>query len=484
MLIQTPTGKPMKLKAYIRPLLEYVPEIQAPENKLPFYTRASYTIGSLLAFLVASQIPLYGLAAGGAGKNDPFYWLRAILASNRGTLMELGIAPIVTTSMILQFLAGSKIIELDQNNREDRIIYAAVQKLAGLAFTAIQAFMYVTSGMYGAPSALGAFNGGAIVFQLTVAGFIVLMLDEVLTKGWGIGSGISLFITTSICETIAWKAFSLASVQTPNGVMFEGAISSFIHQLIFTNHRLSAILEAFYRPYGANITNLIATAITFAVVVYFQGFRVDLAVKSQRVRGQTGNYPIRLFYTSNMPIILHSALISNVYFFSQLLARRFRNNFFVGLIGQWQEVEYLNESIPVGGLAYYLSPPGGLLDFCWNPFRSVMYCTLVITSCTVLSKLWIDISGEAPRDVARKLREQQLTIVGYRSESLTDVLKKYIPQCAALGGAMVAILTIFADLVGCLGSGTGMLLAVNFTYTYMEQLAREGGGLPNMGLFA
>eukprot|EP00392_Amoebophrya_sp_AT5.2_P013322 g13440.t1 len=479
-MVASAMTKKVKISQYVRPFLEYMPEIASPEYKPHFRVRVLYTLACLLAFLVASQIPLYGLQHG-KSKNDPFFWLRAILASNRGTLMELGIAPIVTTQMVLQFLAGSKILEMEENTREERILYNATQKLAGLAFTCAQASAYVTSGMYGDPrKELGGANCVFIIAQLTVMGLVVCLLDETLQKGWGIGSGISLFITTNVCETIAWKTFSFNHIQTPNGVVYEGAVTSFIAQL-FSRSWLSAITEAFYRPYGANLTNVVATLITFAVVVYFQGFRVDLTVKSQRVRGQTGNYPIRLFYTSNMPIILHSALISNIYFFSQLMWRRFRGNFFVSLLGQWQEVEYYNEQIPVGGLVYYLSPPSGLLDVLLSPLRFVAYCSLVFLSCAVLSKMWIDISGEAPRDVARKLREQQLTFVGYRAESLDTVLRKYIPQCALLGGVMIACLTIFADLVGCLGSGTGLLLAVNITYQYFEQIARESG-VPGMML--
>lgn len=49
-----------------------------------------------------------------------------------------------------------------------------------------------------------------------------------------------------------------------------------------------------------------------------QGFRVDLPIKSARYRGQQTSYPIKLFYTSNIPIILQSALVSNLYIISQV----------------------------------------------------------------------------------------------------------------------------------------------------------------------
>ena len=137
------------------------------------------------------------------------------------------------------------------------------------------------------------------------------------------------------------------------------------------------------------------------------------------------------------------------------------------------------ESYPVGGLAYYLSPPTSLLNFLLDPLRSILYCGCVIGLCALLSRAWVDVSGEAPRDVARKFRDQNLTIVGYRDVSLIQVLAKYIPQCAQLGGAMIGVLTIAADLLGCIGSGTGILLAVSITYGYFEQLAKDSQG--NLG---
>merc|ERR1712166_1014202 len=123
------------------------------------------------------------------------------------------------------------------------------------------------------------------------------------------------------------------------------------HMLITRSVKLGALKDAFYRQNAPNITSLFATVIVFFVVIYFQGFRVDLAVKYQKIRGQMGTYPIKLFYTSNIPIILQSALVSNLYFFSQLLYRRWKSHMLVNLVGQWQEVEFTGQSVPVGGIA-------------------------------------------------------------------------------------------------------------------------------------
>merc|ERR1711920_682645 len=289
--------------------------------------------------------------------SDPFYWMRIILASNRGTLMELGISPIVTSGMVMQLLAGAKIIEVDQSLKEDRALFSGAQKLFGMAITLGEAVAYVTSGMYCDVSDLGVGNAILIILQLFIAGVIVIILDELLQKGYGLGSGISLFIATNICESIIWKAFSPTTLNVGRGAEFEGAVIALFHMLFSRSDKFGALKEAFYRQNAPNITSLFATVLVFFVVIYFQGFRVDLTVKYQKIRGQMGSYPIKLFYTSNTPIILQTALVSNLYFFSQLLYKRFKSNFLVNLLGQWQDVHQTGQSQPVGGIAYYISPP-------------------------------------------------------------------------------------------------------------------------------
>merc|ERR1712151_1009671 len=426
---------------------------------------------SLFIFLVCCQIPLYGIMTNKSA--DPFYWMRVILASNRGTLMELGISPIVTSGMVMQLLAGSKIIDVDQSLKEDRMLFSGAQKLVGLIITIGEAVAYVISGMYGDVKDLGAGNAILLILQLFFAGVIVLTLDELLQKGYGLGSGISLFIATNICENIIWKAFSPTTMNTGKGTEFEGAVIAFFHLLITRSEKISALKEAFYRQNAPNITSLFATVLLFFVVIYFQGFRVDLAVKNTKIRGQIGSYPIKLFYTSNTPIILQTALVSNLYFFSQLLYKRFKSNMIVNLLGQWQEVDYSGQSIPVGGLAYYISPPHSFTDIWDDPIHAIFYVAFVVTSCALFSRTWVDVSGSSARDVAKKLRDQGMMIPGYRDSDLTKVLNRYIPTAAAFGGACIGALTIIADFLGAIGSGTGILLAVTIIYEYFEIVSKE-----------
>merc|ERR1711943_55788 len=197
------------------------------------------------------------------------------------------------------------------------------------------------------------------------------------------------FIATNLCESIIWKAFSPTTMNTGKGTEFEGAVVATFHFLASKPDKIGALKDAFYRQSAPNLTNLLATVLVFFIVIYFQGFRVDLPVTYQRVRGQQGSYPIKLFYTSNIPIILQTALVSNAYFFSQLLYKRFKSNMLVNLLGQWQETDYSGQSIPVGGMVYYISPPGSLSGFFEDPIHGLCYILFVIASTAMFSRLWI-----------------------------------------------------------------------------------------------
>jgi protein transport protein SEC61 subunit alpha len=203
-----------------------------------------------------------------------------------------------------------------------------------------QATVYVLTGLYGQPQDIGAGVCLLLIIQLVAAALIVILLDELLQKGYGLGSGISLFIATNICESIIWKAFSPTTVNIGRGPEFEGAIVALFHLLFTWNDKGRALREAFWRERLPNVMNLIATIVIFVVVIYLQGFRIEIPVKSNRFRGQRGSYPIKLFYTSNMPIMLESALTSNVFIVSQMLATRFPTNLLVRLLGVW-EVSFL-----------------------------------------------------------------------------------------------------------------------------------------------
>ena len=220
----------MRFLQIIQPAVAYLPEVEAPLKKQSFNDKMMWTAWTLFIYLICCQIPLYGIVKQEGA--DPLYWLRVILASNKGTIMELGMSPIITSGMILQLLVGAKMIDVNMQSKEDRELYQAANKLFALLITFGEAVAYLLSGMYGPVGELGLINSILIIAQLFLAGFMVLMLDELLQKGYGLGSGISLFIATNICELILWKSFSPVTIRTDQGTEFEGAVIATFHFLI------------------------------------------------------------------------------------------------------------------------------------------------------------------------------------------------------------------------------------------------------------
>ncbi|KAA0186919.1 hypothetical protein HAZT_HAZT004441 [Hyalella azteca] len=257
--------------------------------------------------------------------------------------------------------------------------------------------------------------------------------------------------------------------------------------LFISHFQVRALREAFYRQNLPNLTNLLATVLIFGIVIYFQGFRVDLPIKSARYRGQYSSYPIKLFYTSNIPIILQSALVSNLYILSQILDVKFHGNFLVSLLGVWADHGQGGPgraSYPIGGLCYYMSPPESLGHIVENPFHAVVYVIFMLGSCAFFSKTWIDVSGSSAKDVAKQLKEQQMVMRGHREKSMIHELNRYIPTAAAFGGLCIGALSVLADFMGAIGSGTGILLAVTIIYQYFEIFVKEqsevGGGMSTL----
>lgn len=405
--------------------------------------------------------------------SDPLYWMRAILASNRGTLMELGISPIVSASTIFQLLAATGAIAVDQSVKEDRVLFNAAQKLLALVMTLGLATIQVVHGFYGNPADLGVGICLILILQLFVAGIVLLLLDEVLQKGYGLGSGISLFIATNVCETIVWKTFSPTTYKTGKGTEFEGAIVALFHLLLTRSDKTRALKEAFYRSNLPNITNLLATAFIFCVVIYLQAFRIEIPIKSARIRGQQGTYPIKLFYTSTQPIILQSALIMQIFMISQLLYNRFPKNLFVRLLGVWEPSPGSGHFVATSGISYFITAPEGIWAAIRAPVHFIVYVTFILVSAALMAKAWIETSGSSPRDVAKMLKDQQMVMRGHREGSMYKELKRIIPLVAVLGGVLVGALSIAADLLGTIGSGTNILLAVNIIYQYFEILVKE-----------
>jgi preprotein translocase subunit SecY/protein transport protein SEC61 subunit alpha len=423
-----------------------------------------------------TEVPLFGITT---GQSDPFLYLRVIFASHRGSLMELGIGPIVTAGLILQLLAGSGMIECDMSDADDRVLFTTASKFFSFVLIGVQATAYIIGGVY----TLADPRLAIVVFlQLLFAGLVLVLLDELLQKGWGLGSGISLFIVAGVAQGILWDALSVAPSlgQNPETIKSFGAIPSLIQTLVSGQFTSSYIYTRLNNPSLPTILGLFTTIIVFFVVIYAEGVRVEMPISYAGYRGYRSRYPIKLMYVSNLPVIFASALFANIYFISQLVwsnYNRGNSNPWLNLIGTY-EAPSGRSPVPTGGLVYFVIPPrsiGDILGDPLGPLRAVVYTVILVAFSIIFSLTWLEVGGLGPSTVAKQLVDSGMEIPGFRrsEKPIEQVLKRYIPTVTILGGALVGLIASVADFFGVYGTGMGVLLSVGILYQYYQLLMQE-----------
>jgi preprotein translocase SecY subunit len=458
-----------KFLSLFGPLSRFMPEVGSPTRKVSFNEKLFWTAMALIIYLVMSQVNLFNVDSGG----QTFAAYQVIFASNQGTLTTLGIGPIVTGGLILQLLIGSSIINADLGHPEDRALFTAATKFFAILLTVVQASAYLVGGVFGTLD-----TGTTIIIfaQLIFAGIILMLLDEMMQKGWGLGSGISLFILAGVAQRIMWDSFGISAILA-DGHNYGAFIA--LGEIIAGGH---PIVDAFLR-YDSNgvlttypsMIGFIATAVIFILVIYMEGVRVELPISHANYRGFRGKYPIKLLYVSNLPVIFASALFANVAVIAQLLYTQpwGSGNWFAQLIGTYTVTEGTPQL--TGGLAYYVTAPNGIAGLLADPLRAAIYALIMISFAVIFSLTWLEVGGLGPSTVAQQLVDSGMQIPGFRrsGKSIEMILKRYIPVVTVLGGAIIGLIAAVAGFFGVFGTGTGILLAVGILYQYYQLLVQE-----------
>jgi preprotein translocase SecY subunit len=461
------------LRDFIKSVGTVLPEIPKPEKKPSLNERFVWTGIALIAYLVMATTPLYGFG-GPNSQQDQLAFLRVVFASTQGTLMELGIGPIVTSGLILQLLVGSDIIKLDMSDSADRAIFGSATKFLTLIVIVGESLAYIYGGALGV---LGQSQALVVFVQLVIASLIVLLLDELIQKGWGIGSGVSLFILAGVCQTILWYTFSPIPFQISTGVSeYFGFIPAMISSF-FTNTVSSILVREFQYP---SLLTFALTIVMVLVLVYIEGIRVELPITSIKYRGFQGVYPIKLLYVSNIPVILVSALSANVTFFARILSN------YEGSSPSWW-LPYLAvfppasnstttvSSYPTGGIVYYMTAPQSVFQTFSDPIHSVIFLLFLVGMSVLFARLWVEIGGLNPKAVAKNLMDADVQVPGFRRTGLSieQMLNRYIPTLTIIGGILIGLVAGISDLFGVFGTGIGILLMVDIILQYYQMLLKE-----------
>ncbi|HIH17831.1 MAG TPA: preprotein translocase subunit SecY [Nanoarchaeota archaeon] len=426
-------------------ILLNLPEVKAPaDKKQPFNTKLKWTLAILVAYFILALIPLYGL---GEAALQRFEFLAIILGTSFGSVISLGIGPIVTASIVLQLLVGAKILNLNLRDTEGRKMFQGLQKTLGILFTIFEAIVFV---MLGGLSPAQGFSPWVLIGQLFVGGILIIFMDEVISK-YGFGSGVSLFIVAGVASELFIRLFSPFTVQ---GGERAGRL-----WVLFKSLSAGDATGA-----GIILITIITTIVIFLVVVWAQSIKAEIPLSFGRVRGFGIRWPLNFFYASNIPVILTAALMANVQ-----------------LLGTLSKVPILE------GIATWLNPPaiqsdGGLLGLAFRGsltgidlMQSFVYLLFMVGGSILFAVFWVKTSGMDAKAQARNILASGLQIPGFRKDEriLESVLNRYIMPLTVMGGIGVGLLAAFADLLGALVRGTGLLLAVMIVYKLYEEIAQQ-----------
>src|SRR5215217_8549089 len=230
------------LRTIIKKISAYIPQVEKPKKKITLTEKFVWSGIALFAYLIMGQIPLYGVTSD--PKFDFLAFARVIFAAQQGTLLELGIGPIVTAGLLMQLLKGSDLLKLNFKNPDDRALFTSATKIVTIVVIVAEGTLYGVS-VYGnlvaSPSIIPI-----VVAQLIGASILVMYLDELVQKGWGLGSGISLFIMAGVAQTILWSIFSpLPAQDGPVGIIpfiIDSAATGHAQHSIFRAGQLPSIL--------------------------------------------------------------------------------------------------------------------------------------------------------------------------------------------------------------------------------------------------
>ena len=450
--------------------LAAMPAVRSPEGHVHFKNKLMWTLAILLLYFTLTNIDIFGLSP---QSQDIFGIYRALLAGASGSLLHLGIGPIVTASIVLQLLKGAGILQIDTSEARGQVMYMGLQKMLIFVMIVVEALPMVLSGMMMPdPSVATQFFGGnmfavsfLIFLQLCIGGLLVVLMDEVVTK-WGVGSGVGLFIVAGVSQGLVTGFLNWQTGTDPFPI-------GFFPRLIAIGTSGANFLEYF----GTDVLALVTTIIIFLVIVYVESTRIEIPLAHTAVRGARARFPVKLIYASVLPMILVRVLQANIQMIGMLLS-----NAGITILGEFQGQQ------PISGLMWYIAPINQPQDWMWwlsdlghAPWEILLRMgidiTVMVLGGAIFALFWVKTAGLDSKDVARQIQRSGMHIPGYRrnEQVLERYLDRYIPRITIIGGAFIGILSVVANLFGVIGAvgGTGLLLAVSITYRLYEEIASQ-----------
>ncbi len=447
--------------ADFRNIFGLIPEVRKPdEKKLGFNVKLKWTIIILISFFILANISLFGLSANAL---ERFEYLAIIMGTDFGSIISLGIGPIVMASIILQLLVGTEILKIDTNTEEGKRFFQGIQKLLVFFFIVFEALVYVL--MKGLQPVEGF--GWIVILQLILGGLAIYYMNEVCEK-WGFGSGVSLFIGAGVSWRLFTSAFQFINQQGKNCLIdFKGtACSGKVFVLI------QSLINKYPIEFLSAAAALVATILIFLIVVWAQSLKVEVPLSFGRLRGYGMKWPLSFFYASVIPVILVAALVANLQLFGGILENWTGHATFLG---------HFIEGQAVSGLAFWMGSTNLLELFIRGGFlprylfQGITHILFYVSLCALFSVFWVKTSGMDAKAQAKKISASGLQVAGFRQDIrvLESILERYVMPLTVMGGAAIGLLAAATDLLGALVSGTAILLVIMIMFQFYQNIAQQ-----------
>jgi len=444
-----------------RKIFNFIPEVRTPEEKkLDFKVKLKWTIVILIAFFVLANISLFGLSENALSR---FEYLAIILATEFGSIISLGIGPIVMASIILQLLTGAGIINIDTNTTEGKKLFQGIQKLLVFFFIIITALIYVL--MQGL-QALPGFTF-IVILQLILGGLAIFYMSE-LSEKWGFGSGVSLFIGAGVSWRLITSAFQFVNQQ--------GRICLLDFKTVPCSGKVLVLIQSIINRYPIEfLSALAAIMITigiFLLVVWAQSLKVEIPLSYGRIRGYGVKWPLSFFYASVIPVILTAALIANLQLLGGILENWLGHPTFLGQFVQGQAVSGLSFWVGSSNLLELIIRGGFLPRYL---LQGITHILVFMFFSTIFAIFWVKTSGMDAKSQAHKIASSGLQIAGFRQDEriLESILNRYIMPLTVMGGLAIGFLASITNLMGALVSGTAILLVIMIMFQFYQNIAQQ-----------
>jgi len=436
-------------------ILHNLPEVTPPtEKKLSFNVKLKWTMIVLAAFFILANISLFGLKTEALMR---FEYVAILLGTDFGSIISLGIGPIVMASIILQLLVGSKIINIDTSNPEGKKYFQGLQKLCVFGFIIFEAVIYTVMG--GTPALPG--YTGIVIAQLMVGGLMIMFMDEVCHK-WGFGSGVSLFIAAGVGWRLVTGLFGFLG--PANQIQAVGAFPSLFVSFFGSSPDVTGGMKA--------LATILTTAIVFLIIIWAQSLKIEIPLSYDRLRGYNVKWPLAFFYASNIPVILTGAFVANIQLFGGLIQNWVGHATFMGDFSNGQAVS---------GLAFWLGNTdvvGALITggFRWiYALQAVSHILVYVIFSAIFSVFWVKTAGMDAQSQARNIIKSGLQIPGFRKDErvLESILSRYVMPLTVMGGIAVGLLAGLSDIMGTITGGTALLLGTMIIYQFYQNIAQQ-----------